>query len=507
MSSPLGNVTGGFSPAPQDPRSLSANSTPLNRKLLDRQNADTAGNNDGCPGAQTESNNNKNGDAASADSPPLRNLRRSAQQQSTTPLPRSAASDPGVSQRATNAADELAGKRPESLRKRKSEPALPQMSLAVDGKIRKKLTDSLTKKQADEKKAGNNYIFLAVFEQGKELLKIGRTEYCVFTRVTAIQKTCGPVKIKPLYDLDLVPMKLYERVEHLIHAELMHFRYNFTCECKTAHREYFDVSVERVRRSSDRWKSFCRRKPYDEGGRLKKFWLQRLLQKPPKDPTTECDLRLDDEWIERHWEWYVNPTEVEIVRYHSAIIADHIKAAVQCVLRYRWQVIAMGNGFLLAVAISPSRKALVWFAMVTFLAFFESHAKLPVETTVKTEKGRRTSGGIPQRPKKCVPDEKGGNDMESKSQGATDDRQTSLGADENAKMSDAEMPDAETESRGTAAETRRQDKQDKPMMANEQPTRNEEVEDVGCGIPEDGKAAAPAYEAPSIAQDQTPAVG
>jgi hypothetical protein len=430
----------------------------VNRKLFVHQNADTAENDKESPGDQMESND-KTSDGVLAGSPSLQIQERSMRQQSTTPLTRSAASDPGVFQHTPNPVDELAGKRPECLRKEKSEPALTETRLTIDGKIREKLTIPMTKKRVDEKKAGNNYIFRAVFERDKEVLKIGRTERSVSTRRATIQSTCRPVDIKPLDDLDLVPMELFEKVEELIHAELVHFRYNFTCKCVRTHREYFDVPVERARRSSRRWKSFCRRKPYDDGGQLKGFWLQRLRQEPPKDPASECDPRSDDEWIERRWEWYTNPTRVEIVCYHSAIIADHIKATIRCVLRYRWQVIAMVNGLLLTLASFPSLIALIWFAIVAFLAFFERHAEPADKTTARTGKGQRASGSIQQGHEKCVLNEEGGNDVVSESQGATDDRQTSLGADE-----DAEMPDAETEFGDTTVEIERKDNQDEPII-------------------------------------------
>ncbi|KAB8238406.1 T5orf172 domain-containing protein [Aspergillus alliaceus] len=117
-----------------------------------------------------------------------------------------------------------------------------------------------------------------------------------------------------------VPIKQYKRLERLVQAELRNMGYRFRCYCHAKHQEYFWGDREVASEMLVSWSRWLReQEPYDDEGRLKDFWVDRLnivLQYPLSSFTcmaTECAKRISGtshcpDCVRAGWKTFMAPS-------------------------------------------------------------------------------------------------------------------------------------------------------------------------------------------------------
>ncbi|KAF2174732.1 hypothetical protein K469DRAFT_771439 [Zopfia rhizophila CBS 207.26] len=112
------------------------------------------------------------------------------------------------------------------------------------------------------------------------LVKIGKA-LDVEKRINEIKSRCGIPHLERVQDNKDRPVKLYEKLEKLVHAELGNFRVVFDCSGKcqkrkngvsTEHTEWFNVPEDVALKTVQRWRKFVMAEPYREDGKLKDCW-------------------------------------------------------------------------------------------------------------------------------------------------------------------------------------------------------------------------------------------
>ena len=280
---------------------------------------------------------------------------------------------------------------------------------------------------------GSNYVFSVIprSDPEKRVVKIGVTRGSEQLRLRQINSACRHVLIEQQDDPEHAPIALYQKAEKLIHAELHNFLYEFDCRCGSGgdgggrvHGEYFDIDADTAREIVQRWRRFCKMDPYGSDGYLKPFWAHRLRNRaqplPPPPPSlsraSSSSSRLSpssfsslsslgemgegqrrdeqervqnsgkqDEWEiitdhdkrRRRWARFVSPSKLETLWYDAA-------APLARTWRWRWQVVALLQGFALAVLAFPSLTALLHFGHVVAAVVAEAILGLdvPVITTL-----------------------------------------------------------------------------------------------------------------------------
>jgi hypothetical protein len=255
--------------------------------------------------------------------------------------------------------DETATSRPKQRPKSNSNP-LPNTeltSLKLDNKIRAWLKKPLPGNQYKSERVGNNYFFEAIVAEGdgKKVMKIGATKGYEPCRLGTIGKECQHFQIEEQDDPEHMPIRLYQRAEKLMHAELSNFQYSFNCRCKTGsgHREYFEVSKTAALEVVQRWREFCKREPYDQRGRLKPFWEERLKYLASYgEPGTDHRRRGE------RWRRFMNPGFLTILTYD-------IKEYFTTLWKLRWQIIAFVESFVIVLLTFPNLYNMLFFAFVS----------------------------------------------------------------------------------------------------------------------------------------------
>jgi hypothetical protein len=230
--------------------------------------------------------------------------------------------------------------------------------------LRKPLTDP----QRDNKTAGNNYIFEVVTRTGDKIYKIGITDGTIESRRKSITHKCRHLKIKQKADPDHVPIRLFKRAETLIHKELEDFLHIFDCECGVAHKEYFAIKKEMAIEAVQRWRSFCKREPYNENGELQPFWEHRLKNMRRCDTSETI---MDFKRRSMRWNEFMNPTELDILRFLAGEVLSQLWPC-------RWQAISFVQGLALTLVCFPSLMCFLIFVVICCGMFVEmSQLELP----------------------------------------------------------------------------------------------------------------------------------
>ncbi|KAH7014489.1 uncharacterized protein B0I36DRAFT_389372 [Microdochium trichocladiopsis] len=179
------------------------------------------------------------------------------------------------------------------------------------------------------------------------------------------------------------PVRLFRRVEKLVHAELRAYQYKFPCGgCKREHQEYFEVDPELAAAVQRRWCAWVAQEPYDKHGNLYPFWEMRLRQRrrpfspegqtPGEIATASVGNGDDDEGAERdkarrlerqrrwerRWDEFAHPHWFEWVWYDCGVVAEKF-------WRLRWQFGAFAQSLALVWVCYPSSRAFVCSVCVT----------------------------------------------------------------------------------------------------------------------------------------------
>lgn len=118
-----------------------------------------------------------------------------------------------------------------------------------------------------------------------------------------------------------IPIKQYKRLERLVQAELKNLNYRFRCYYRPAkHQKFFWGDREVASEMLVSWSRWLReQEPYDDEGRLKDFWVDRLdiaLQYPLSSFTcmaTECAKRIPGtghcpDCVRAGWQTFMTPS-------------------------------------------------------------------------------------------------------------------------------------------------------------------------------------------------------
>lgn len=221
----------------------------------------------------------------------------------------------------------------------------------------------LTKKQRRQQDHGNNYLFEVKPSQSPEktIWKVGFTTGPTYKRQKNIFNDCQHHSIRGQYDPGHVAIRLCQRAESLIHAELARHRYNFDCMCRVHdHREYFDVDPQLALEVIRRWRTFCMREPYDAKGRLQPFWEDRL-----RDMDRRQRLRADLDMTERRKQWdrFVHATLLDAIWYDVAASLRKLQE------RGLWRTTAVFELLVIAFLVLPlpSIFTLPYYAMAVWI--------------------------------------------------------------------------------------------------------------------------------------------
>lgn len=226
----------------------------------------------------------------------------------------------------------------------------------VDEEIIRVLGMPVDTKRLPEGEIGYNYLLEVITAQGdgKKILKIGVTKDPGERRSRDIINVCKHLHVEQQDDPERLPIRLYQKAEKLMHAELKNFLYSFHCLCGTEHREYFDVNTEVARDVVRRWRAFCRREPYDSDGNLRPFWQQRLVARKLCD---ESETTSDHEARRRRWQEFMCPSEFEILLFDMKLL--FVKS-----WSWRWQIVSFVQSFSIALITFPSFSTFIMFAML-----------------------------------------------------------------------------------------------------------------------------------------------
>ncbi|KAI1274382.1 hypothetical protein F5Y07DRAFT_373572 [Xylaria sp. FL0933] len=206
-----------------------------------------------------------------------------------------------------------------------SAPAVLQHN-SIDDKIIKVLRSPLSKAQMKRDKVGHVYLFevTTAGDPDRIIMKIGSTKMTEHERMRQIKDQCKHSSIHLEADPQGVPIVLFHKAEKLAQAHFVDRKSSFTCVCRTAHGEYFDIDAATAQSAIQFWRAFCESDPYDAKGNLRPFWEHRLQQRKSwrywnsrttKDPTDLESRRL-------RWEAFANPTQYEKFWFEASRVAS-----------------------------------------------------------------------------------------------------------------------------------------------------------------------------------------
>lgn len=136
----------------------------------------------------------------------------------------------------------------------------------------------------------------------RSCVKIGSSHY-VDGKLNFLETSCKISGIYRVQDREDMPHQLYERIERLAHAELANFKKTIACAhgaeiASPEHREWFEVDEQVALRVVQRWRSFVKLNPY-ENGLLRSDWSNLLLRNLEPQGRAERD----DDHGERNRRW------------------------------------------------------------------------------------------------------------------------------------------------------------------------------------------------------------
>jgi hypothetical protein len=217
-----------------------------------------------------------------------------------------------------------------------------------------------------QKKTGFVYVFRhgkseEALMKGDHRVKVGFSEDPE-TRARKIEWTCKRT-IRHVLGDDMKPFETASWAEKLAQKELEHWRSDAPCDCGTHHREIFDTTEEHALAVRQRWVSFCKREPWDENGKLKPFWRDRLETRQQVGGDFEHDSE------DRRWDKFTMPGEHEEQFYHAVAFLRSLvyilTRGMPRLLEFRGSAV----GVLLAVKVWWTYGTLDVFPVVLGLAF------------------------------------------------------------------------------------------------------------------------------------------
>ncbi|KAE8374974.1 hypothetical protein BDV26DRAFT_268965 [Aspergillus bertholletiae] len=180
----------------------------------------------------------------------------------------------------------------------------------------------------------------------------------------------------------------YVRLESLVHAELKNLRYQFKCECRKNHREYFwgDRGVGSNVLAS--WAQWLREKePFDGDYKLKDFWVDRLnmaVQYPSSSFTcmaTKCVERTPGEGycpdcVRAGWQTFMTPSREDHFDYFSRVRLPYFWA--RWILRFFYMCTPSWAAWIenAANSIDPTRKSPIPFSNTSFILIIRALCSL-----------------------------------------------------------------------------------------------------------------------------------
>ncbi|RYP75632.1 hypothetical protein DL770_007365 [Monosporascus sp. CRB-9-2] len=249
----------------------------------------------------------------------------------------------------------------------------------VDAAIADILKKPLTKARLNAAgELGNNYVFEVIpkSDPSKRVVKVGVTKGSEQYRLKGIKSLCKHVLVDDQQDdPEHVPIPLYFKAEKLIHAELQNFLYVFDCHCgdrSRSHGEYFNVDRATAQEITQRWRRFCRLRPYGANGHLTPFWDHRLRNRNRRVSFDSEESIYDHDKRRQRWERFANPMRIEMVVYD--VVAPLVK-----IWPWKWQVATILQSFYIAFLVDRSCASLVWIGIVSALFLAET---MKLETPV-----------------------------------------------------------------------------------------------------------------------------
>ncbi|RDL36005.1 uncharacterized protein BP5553_06617 [Venustampulla echinocandica] len=180
----------------------------------------------------------------------------------------------------------------------------PNTPLFIDYAVRREIMDGVDKE-------GHVYILKAPeyfqqnFPEGPPMLKIGKSAD-IPGRINSLRTSCGLLDLARVEDPEDRPLKLYWKIERLVHAELRNFNQILKCtKCRgkkgseTEHTEWFAVTEEVALRTVQRWRRFIQQEPYGDNGILKEFWSWKIISDnlpKPKNEKWDDSKNRDERW-------------------------------------------------------------------------------------------------------------------------------------------------------------------------------------------------------------------
>ncbi|KDN67249.1 hypothetical protein CSUB01_03317 [Colletotrichum sublineola] len=276
-------------------------------------------------------------------------------------------------------------RRPSAAERSASDPATPLKKLSgaqLDSSMAKLIRDGPSKDKATQLKDGGIYLF--IFQPrgtGAQLVKIGRTERDAQGRLKEIKAVCKPLKSAWHSTATAENIPFHGFAERLIHAELYNYRHRRRCVCGTEHREYFEVSEDIAVEVFKRWRDFCQKRPWDDGGTIRTLWSKRLDTRTAFDGPGQD---FDHGKFGRHWSTYTMPWLIELM------LSDAIYQWKRW-FPYRWRAVAVAELFTIIFLSPVSAWAQFWIATVGALCVIDT--AVPEDLHVTASVARLMEGG------------------------------------------------------------------------------------------------------------------
>ncbi|EFQ34706.1 uncharacterized protein GLRG_09850 [Colletotrichum graminicola M1.001] len=151
--------------------------------------------------------------------------------------------------------------------------------------------------------------------------------------------------------------------EHLaLHGNGREYSVLRPCLCTRRHREYFEVSEKIAVEVFPRWRDFCKKRPWDNGGTIKTVWGKRLDARAAFDGPGQD---FDHGKFGRHWGTYTMPWLVE------RVLSDAIHQGKRW-FPNRWQAVAVAEMFTIIFLSPASVWVHVWMAAVAALLLIDT---------------------------------------------------------------------------------------------------------------------------------------
>jgi hypothetical protein len=229
-------------------------------------------------------------------------------------------------------------------------------------------------KTVKKKDLGFTYVFrVQIVKDGPWLLKVGKTGNDPKVRRTDY-KRCGFHRIEEHQRAVAQLAPFYWVTEKLVHKELESYRKLFQCKgCSKTHREFFEVPEDVALKSVSRWRMFCKELPWDETGRLTKFWTRRLRDRTQYHGDSQSDETDESRRLASTWQAFTELGWFDLGCYAF----DEIDLA-----QLAWPAFAIFEAYLLAPTLA---------VLIVILLFVLSRHGIQV-TTSRLERSRQALG-------------------------------------------------------------------------------------------------------------------